>query len=265
MDRRFAIFSSWGNDSVALVQLMHEHGLANQCYVVYTNTGWAADWWPDRVFDGEQWATSLGFQCVEIDTIGFHDLVVLPGKGRTFPTGLRKFCTEKLKIEPAKRWLSEVDPEGHLICCVGMRRAESTKRSGKEAGYPCSENHGGRFLWHPMIEWSDEARDQMVLKTPMPLLPHRSDECEPCIFSSRADLRRVAPEKVDLIRQMEQSTGRTMFRARAYAGAVGIDEVMRWAWSERGEFVPKPAPTYVDDGEDGDEDDGTCETGMCGG
>jgi 3'-phosphoadenosine 5'-phosphosulfate sulfotransferase (PAPS reductase)/FAD synthetase len=34
---RYALFSSYGNDSVALMQLIHEHGLANQTYVVYTN------------------------------------------------------------------------------------------------------------------------------------------------------------------------------------------------------------------------------------
>lgn len=262
--KRFAIFSSWGNDSVALIQLIHEHGLGPQCFVAYTNTGWAHPAWPERVACGTAWAESLGFECVELATKGFEKLVTEPGKGRTFPTGLRKFCTEMLKIKPAKDWLNIVDPDGHLICCVGMRRDESLKRAGKAAGYPASQNHGYRFLWHPLIEFSDADRDAMVAKTPLELLPHRSDECEPCIFSSRADLRRVTPGKVDLIRRMEADTGRTMFRAKAYAGAVGIDEVMRWAWSERGQYLANPAPTLFDYGEDGDLDDGTCETGMCG-
>jgi hypothetical protein len=260
--KRFAIFSSYGNDSVALIQLMAEHDLGAQSYVVYTNTGWAAPYWAERVARGSAWATSLGFECLELATKGFEKLVVEPGKGRTFPTGQRKFCTEILKIEPSRNWLRQVDPEGHLIVVIGKRRAESQQRAGTPVGIPSSYNHDGRFLWHPLAEFDDISRDAMVAKTPMELLDHRSDECEPCIFSSRADLRRVTPEKIDTIRAMEASTGRTMFRAKAYAGAKGIDEVMRWAWSNRGEF--RPAKTCVDDGADGDVDDGGCETGMCG-
>lgn len=264
-EKRFAAFCSWGNDSIALLQLLHEHGMAEQTYVVYTNTGWAAPYWPERVERGTAWAEGLGFTCIELTTKGFEDLCMGESDGGRFPSGRMKFCTRQLKILPAIKWLNEVDPQHHLICVVGKRRAESLQRSSAPAALPVSANHDGRFLWHPLVEFSDEDRNTMVLKTPMELLPHRSDECEPCIFSSRADLRRVTPAKVDTIRRMEQASGRTMFRPRAYAGAVGIDEVMRWAWSDRGKFVPKPAPTYVDDGEDGDQDDGTCETGMCGG
>ena len=263
MNKRFALFSSWGNDSVALVQLMYEHGLAEQCYVVYTNTGWAAPYWAERVARGMLWAESLGFDCIELSTMGFEQLCREQSDGGRFPSGRMKFCTRHLKIFPSVKWLNEVDPNHDLICLVGKRRAESFARSLAPAVIPVSTNHDGRLLWHPLVEFSDESQNAMVLKTPMELLPHRSDECEPCIFSSREDLRRVTPEKVDIIRAMEQSSGRVLFRPRAYAGAVGIDEIMRWAWSERGQF--KPAETYIDDGDDGDQDDGTCDTGMCGG
>lgn len=245
------------------MQYMHEYGLAAQTYVVYTNTGWAAPYWADRVTRGEVWGRSLGFDCIEIATKGFEAICRGESDGGRFPSGKMKFCTRKLKIEPAIQWLAQVDPDKHLICLVGKRRAESLARSRAPAVIPVSENHSGRFLWHPLIEFSDEARNEMVARTPLELLPHRSDECEPCIFSSRADLRRVGEDKVNTIRQMEKDSGRVLFRPKAYAGAVGIDEVMRWAWSDRGKF--KPAATYVDEGDDGDQDDGTCDTGMCGG
>lgn len=264
--RRFVLFCSWGNDSVALVQLMAECGLASRCYVVYTNTGWAADYWPERVQRGSAWATTLGFECVEIGTVGFEELCRGESDGGRFPSGRMKFCTRNLKILPAVKWLNSVDPNGNLICVVGKRRAESQARANAPAAIPDSANHGGRFLWHPLVEFSDESRNLMVLKTPLELLPHRSDECEPCIFSSRADLRRVSRHKVDTIRAMENDIGRVMFRPRAYAGAKGIDEVMKWAWSERGQYRPPDLDTsYTDERTDGDIDDGGCETGMCGG
>ncbi len=260
---KYALFSSYGNDSIALMQLIHEHGLTKQTYVIYTNTGWAAPYWAERVQRGMKWGRSLGFDCLEIETKGFEDLCMGESDGGRFPSGKMKFCTRNLKILPGERWLNQVDPGGRLICLVGKRRAESLARSEAPAVIPVSGNHGGRFLWHPLVEFSDADRDALVAKTPLELLPHRSDECEPCIFSARSDLRRVTPAKIDTIRSMETSSGRTMFRPKAYAGAVGIDEVMRWAWSDRGKF--KPAVTYDSEGEDGDLDDGTCETGMCGG
>ena len=45
---RFVIFVSWGNDSIALVQWAKENELDGVA-CVYTDTGWAADGWMDRV------------------------------------------------------------------------------------------------------------------------------------------------------------------------------------------------------------------------
>ena len=52
------IFASYGNDSVALIQWAHERRLTDVT-VLYSDTGWAADWWAERVLKAGWWL-SLG-------------------------------------------------------------------------------------------------------------------------------------------------------------------------------------------------------------
>lgn len=279
---KFYAFNSGGNDSIATLQYLVLEDLPAKAEVVsvYCNTGWAAPYWEERMVRVKGWCEQRGIRHVELNTLGFEQMVRIEGNARgdapgRFPTGMQKFCTRKLKIFPSQRFLKEEDPEGHGVCVVGVRRAESERRKATPVFIPRSETHGWRSLWHPLAEHDDEARDWLVQEAGFEVLDHRSDECEPCIFSSRADLRRVTPEKVAVIRQLEKDADGLMFRPNAYAGARGIDEIMRWAWSERGQFKPKdpPPPPTVEDQlralETSNQDDGEevvqdCESDYCG-
>ena len=107
-----------------------------------------------------------------------------------------------------------------------------------------------------MVEFTNADRDNVVLAAGWDVLPHRSDECFPCIFSARKDLRRVTEERVAEIEGLERRCAadgsRTMFRPAAYAGARGVREVMRWAHSERGAYRAEH------------DDEADCDSGFCG-
>lgn len=109
----------------------------------------------------------------------------------------------------------------------------------------------------PLAEFDDEARNALIERAGFEVLPYRSEECHPCIFSARADLRRVAKERVDQIRAIETDLGVTMFRPKAYMGAKGIDEVMKWARSERGQYRSPELEREV-------EEEADCDSGFCG-
>ena len=249
----YVVFCSYGNDSIALLQLLSEYQLQRQAkvYVLYSDTGWADPDWEDRVNRGEAWATAKGFHCARTTSIGFPDLV---RKKKIFPRGLAQFCTSELKIYPAQRWLDQNDPHKRAVCINGVRRAESQRRANTPVYVPKSDAHGGRPLWSAMAEFSHEDRDAMIAKTGFEVLPHRSMECSPCIFANRKDLRCVSQQRVDQIRALEAELGdgRTMFKPKAKGGAIGIDEVMRWAWSDHGKYSPL----------DNDVED--CDSGFCG-
>ena len=54
------IFSSYGNDSIALIWWAYQKGLKG-VIVAHSDTGWSADWWAARVAKATAWTESLGF------------------------------------------------------------------------------------------------------------------------------------------------------------------------------------------------------------
>lgn len=252
-DVDYALFSSCGNDSVALCRWAFEKGLKNVA-VVYSDTGWAADHWNARVERAEDWVTNeLGFQFVRLESVG---MVALVHSKKGWPRNGMQFCTSRLKIEPAERWLDEVDPNKDVTCLVGVRREESKARQSWPEYLESSDKHGGRSLWSPLAGMDSTERDELVYRGGWTPLETRSQECFPCVNASRKDLRDLTPERIDLIERIEKdlglsSTGKPkhMFRSNKFMGATGIREIYRWALSRRGKYEPPES----------------CDSGYCGG
>lgn len=257
--KRIVIFSSYGNDSVALIQYLHDKGIKGAT-VLYSDTGWSAQDWLDRVTKAEDWVRSLGYDPQRTQSIGFPDLV---RKKQIFPRGQMQFCTQQLKIAPAEKWLETFDPDGTAVCATGVRRAESVRRRTQAEFVWDSPNHGGRSVWYPLVYHMELERNDLVIKAGFEVLPHRSLECNPCIFANRKDLRKLAeyPERIDEIRALEEEIteqkGRSnyLFRPQAFAGATGIDEVVAWGQKPHGNATKTPGLI--------DEPD-PCDQGFCG-
>lgn len=254
----YIVRCSYGNDSIAMLQLLHEHGLKDVT-VVYSDTGWASEDWETRVVEAEAWVRSLGWTPVRLASEGFEAMVLGHTDAGMFPTRMRKFCTQELKIRPFLKWVKEFDPDKRAVICVGVRRAESDARKNAQAFMP--EQDDGRHVWHPLVEFSDASRDAMILKTPFPVLPHRSKECF-CINWNRDDLRRATEDHVARVERLEAQVGQPMFNPAGKMGACGIREVIKWANSERGKYRPPdgavvPEPEVDDLG-------ATCDDGYCG-
>lgn len=239
-DQDMVAFVSYGNDSVALIQFLHEKG-HRMVTCAYSNTGWAAPWWPKRVNAGESLAKRYGYQTVQIDSIGMEALV---RKKKGWPNNRYQFCTEHLKIRPALGWLDRIDPDREVTCVIGVRREESSRRAAFPEHTDESERHGGRDLWAPLVRVREDERNALVERAGMEVLPHRSMECYPCVNIRRADIRMLSDERVDQIEQIEQSLGinskgnpRYMFRPGAIKGRpCGIRQIKEWADSAPGQW-----------------------------
>lgn len=257
IEPEYAIFASYGNDSIALIQWASTRVDRGTAVVVHSDTGWSADWWRDRVKQGREWAESLGFATIELASEGLEALV---RRKKAWPRQGMQFCTEHLKIIPARRWLDSVDYDCATICMVGVRRAESRARAQWPEWVEESDRHGGRSLWAPLVRHTDAQRNALLAETPFEPLPHRSQECYPCVNANRADLRQVTEERAEEIAAIEKSLGytskgkpRTMFRPYRHQGATGIKEVVRWAKSGRGKY----RLALLGEG-------AGCDSGMCG-
>ena len=256
------LFASYGNDSVALIQWCHEKGLENIA-VLFNDTGWAEPSWLERVATGEAWVRSLGMRAFRTECEGMEALV---RRKKGWPFKQRgQFCTQELKRAPTIAWLDHHDPDREALCMAGIRRSESRHR----ATYPERiEDHPEyrRDCWYPLVRHTDEMRDALVAKTPLPLLPHRSQECYPCINANKADLRLLSAERVAEIEAIELSMGytrngklRTMFRPAKVAGEIGIRGAWHWAHSEQGKHIKGQQPLFDLGGGSG------CDSDLCGG
>lgn len=198
---RFVIFSSYGNDSCALIQWAHEWNLEGVA-AVYSDTGWATEGWAARVAEKEEWVRSLGFTPYRTSSIGFRQLA---RQKKGFPTQRYQWCSYVLKIEPGIRWLEENDPNKSAICIVGARRAEAADPLSTRATFPeylvRSENHGGRMMLAPMVDFDEAARNALLIRAGVEPLPHRSGECK-CITrirpTSNASPKRISPKSTTL-------------------------------------------------------------------
>lgn len=226
------IFASYGNDSVALIQWAHEHALRDVT-VAYSNTGWAAQKWPARVAAGEAWAQSLGYKTAQIPSMGMEALVAMKKAWPRGGGGDYQFCTGHLKGAPAAAWLDELDPDGGAVCMVGVRREESAKRTYWPEWSEESPNHGGRPLHSPLVRHTEAMRDELIRKTPLPVLPHRSKECWPCVNARKGELAAMDEPAIIRIEAIETRAGinskgnaRVMFSPARHNGAIGIRAVV---------------------------------------
>lgn len=245
----YVISSSYGNDSVALIQWAYENNLS-KVMSVYCDTGWAAPGWDDRVFAGEELAKKYGFSTHRTKSMGMEALVTMK-KG--WPGNAQQFCTRHLKGIPFLKWIEKADEKCTAMVLIGKRRAESEARKHTPEYINESDYHGGRTVWHPLYLHTDSERNELVHRSGMDLLPHRSQECSPCVNANRQDFLLLTPTQIEYVNEIEVEVGKPMFRPKRF-GAVGIYGVMVWAKHGRnrgGLFDPL------------DEDDGCGEVFGC--
>ena len=244
------ISSSYGNDSVAMIQWARENALENVS-VVFVDTGWSAPGWLDRVARMESWVESIGFTPVHLAAATpFEELMVMK-KG--FPSQRYQWCSAMLKGIPFLNWIDEFDQDGDAIVMIGKRREESRERENTPEFIEESEYHGDRRVWHPLYLHTTAMRDELLARAGFEPLGHRSKECAPCINSNRSDLRRLSEDDIARVEALEAKVGKTMFRPKRHGGAKGIRRVIAWAYSERGKYDDRQESLF-----------NTCSSGYCG-
>ncbi len=176
--RGCALVANYGNDSVALIQYAFEQGLSDVT-VVSIDTDYAHPSWSERVKVAEAWVQSLGFDVVRLRSkLGFNALVAAQGER---PLPKFAWCAVYLKGDTLRTWLSSVDPLKETKVLLARRRAQSPLFAHLQEHSEQTEEYEGRDVWHPLYLHSDAEMKALAEKVPLPLLSHRSLECDPCI------------------------------------------------------------------------------------
>lgn len=160
-------------------------------------------------------------------------------KGRP-PSRKAQFCTEKLKLEPQRRWIDENINDDYERY-TGVRRSESEAR--KDTPFREWDKYFDCYVNHPISDWSKKMCFEYVTAhgeeyNPLYKLGFGRVGCAPCINSGKDDIllwQQRFPEMIEKVRRMELETGRTFF-APMVPGMVTntIDQVLEWATTGRG-------------------------------
>lgn len=266
----YVIKTSYGNDSVALIQFLHEYDQRHplgKVVALYNDTGWAAGWWAERVEKAEAMCRSYGFTPARTQSIG---MLALIKKHNIWPDRLWRFCTEDLKIIPTHSWLAQNDPSGVSIMCCGVRREESAARSLWPEWVESSPKNEGRSEWSPLVYHTVAQRDELIRRAGWEPLPHRSRECY-CVLANASDIASWDESGIAMIENAEVMMNRKnrgenkfhlhcMFRPHKKAGnPVGIRAVVEWAKAAKAKQDArneKDPPNVEPEG---------CDSGYCGG
>lgn len=258
-DRRVIASISGGKDSAAMSLWLKTQGIDH-----------------DRVFLDTGWEHPLTYEYVRGDlarTIGpirelsaGFTLKEYALKVGMFPSRMRRWCTEKLKMLPLKAYIAQVQDEGaEVVNAVGIRGAESAARAAMAEwewsdGLDCE-------TWRPIRGWSfDDVRDihqrHGLAPNPLYLQGARRVGCFPCINAGRPELllmARIWPERVAEIRDLEAAVTarareivaargeelrhpRTLLRDRRPGVSQGIDAQMAWAGSDQLDLFAEEEP-----------------------
>ncbi len=186
------LITNFGDESIALIQWALERRNQQKIQsleIITVDTGWAAPQWASRVQLTSTWLESLGIKLTQlIPPANFTELVQTQGK---FPTRKFQWCANFLKALPILDYLDEIDPQLNKTILLARRRSASRVNFDLPEFIPEEPKWGDRSVWHPLYLCSQEERDALIQKTPLPILGHRSLECDPCVNSDQKDLLRM--------------------------------------------------------------------------
>ncbi len=249
----------------------------------------------DRVFIDTGWEHELTYEYLRgplTDKLGaiteikapllMEELILTKGM---FPSRVRRFCTQELKVKPIIAYLAKLMEAGtDVINAVGIRAEESSSRAGMpewewQDGFDCE-------VWRPIIHRSEQwvidiHKRHGLAPNPLYLMGASRVGCWPCIYARKSEIRLIAdkdPDRIVRLRVLEERVG---IAARARAAAKGqtlvsdpawfqaplgdsgaawpIDKVVEWARTARG---GRQLELFAPQREEGCVRWGLCDTGT---
>jgi 3'-phosphoadenosine 5'-phosphosulfate sulfotransferase (PAPS reductase)/FAD synthetase len=239
---KIQIYFSGGKDSHACLLLAVEAYGLERCEAVFCDTGWENPLTYMHVFET---CDKIGIKLVILKNKMYEGLIDLADKKKRFPSTKARFCTEKLKSEPAIDYV--LSHKCNIIAIQGIRWDESSARSKMQQNcsyfkyyfQPYGHTIEGKPKYHkyrkqdviewckshnadierPIIDWTAQQTVDYILKTghslnPLYYMGFSRVGCFPCIMSRHAETKLIIenhPEQWQKLKDAEQKIGRSFF------------------------------------------------------
>lgn len=192
---------------------------------------------PEVVFVQMDFAPRLRKKGIEPTGDRFLDMCLFK---KLFPSRVKQFCTEWLKLRPMRDYLQENYPDRTWINYTGMRAQESEKRARTRKVYEWNswfDCEGLNPLFYTTIEtvW-EELQAYGVPPNPLYSLGFSRVGCYPCIHASKEELALFPDWAWEKIIGWEKVMNQTFFEPSMVPGHYlpNAETVMMWAKTSRG-------------------------------
>lgn len=250
---KYLLSISGGKDSTAMILYMKEIAARNVDYV-FMDTGWE-DTKTYQYLDYLEKQLGITInriraniiikdeykdiynECLQIMGRQYSDFVAAILNKGMFPSGFFKWCTIHLKIEPFQQFIDDLDYEP--VSCVGIRRAESIKRS-KFTEYEFNEGFKC-WVWRPIIDWTEQNvidihKRHNIRPNPLYLSGSNRVGCYPCIYSIKKEIAKFDTDHqhIKVIRLLEEHLSNRREKDVRFFRGTPIDEILEWSKTSRG-------------------------------
>jgi hypothetical protein len=235
------LITNFGDDSIALIHWAYQNRLTD-LHILSIATGWEDKSWGLRIKQAQEWINNLNIPYEHlIPKTLFSDNVIAR---KRFPSKKFHWCPSFLKGMALLDWLDENDPECSSTILLAHRSSMSKNQVVGEY-IEEHEHYDDRKVWFPLHQASNEDRNKILLETPFPPLNHRSLECQPCIYNSYSDFKRMSHDDAQKASALENKVQSAMFNPIDYNGAKSVLEIKEKITTK--EILPKSTKTYYDD------------------
>lgn len=222
------LIANFGNDSIGLIHYAYRQNLSNVS-VISIDTGWGNPAWDQRVDDAEAWINSLGFTSIRLQAkLKFAELILAQ---REFPSTKFQWCAPFLKGDTIRAYLSEIDPLKQARILLARRRSQSPKFATLPEWIENAEEFDGYAVWHPLYLFSEADVRAEIDHSPFAWIPHRSLECDPCVNSDINDIKRLSPDLIQRLTDLEMHINEP-FLPQLYAGRQTLRDALPYLQSE---------------------------------
>lgn len=209
---------SGGKDSTAMLAFLCENYPDVKKHVVMADTGWEHT---DAVEWSRQIVSRFGLELHVVRNKNKTFLQMAERRGK-FPGMTTRQCTSDLKRDPIHQWVKNNVKNNLVVSCMGIRSEESTGRAKQKKlsrNKRVSNSVRTMWDWNPIKDWTEQQVFDYLAARNIPVHPVykylRRFSCRVCIYMTQHDLKQVAkhdPEAIEIIENIEQKTGFTMFQ-----------------------------------------------------